>query len=261
MADFIKFTSELKVDLMECSASDCHVMAAARVSTKGNEAKFDWTGEARTGLIKYLMSNRHGTPFEHNYFEFFISAPIFVFREFHRHRIGFSYNEESGRYKQLEPKFYIPARERDLMQVPGSKPGRYEYAPASDDDYRQVLSHLEESCVDAYEKYLEMLEHGVAKEVARMHLPVNIYSSMYVACNARSIMAFLSLRQKRTKREPSVLNASATEPWSIVYKGEAFFPSNPMKEINIVADKMEEFLAEKMPITWGAFKEAGYVAP
>src|ERR1700733_15822278 len=99
------------------------VVAAARVSTVGVYAKEDRL--VSEGLINYLMKNPHGTPFEHNMFCFFLHVPIFVPREFMRHRIGWSFNEESGRYKELDGTFYIPARTRDLKQR--GKPGHYDY--------------------------------------------------------------------------------------------------------------------------------------
>jgi hypothetical protein len=99
----IRFRSDVTVELVKHSAGDQDVLWAARVSTAG-------------GLINYLMRDRHGSPFEHNSMTFFVSAPIFVFREFHRHRVGWSYNEESGRYRELQPVFYVPGEERKLVQ-------------------------------------------------------------------------------------------------------------------------------------------------
>lgn len=205
---------------------------AARVST-GAEAD-----ESRDkGLINYLMRDRHGSPFEHNAFTFYIEAPIFVFREFMRHRMA-SYNEESGRYKELSPVFYIPNGDRKLVQI--GKPGAYTFEDGDSAQHALVEGGIAEGCSIAYGKYTEMLEAGVAREVARMVLPVNIYSSMYVTMNARSLMNFLSLR---TTREGT------------------HFPSFPQREIEMVAEKMECFFAEKMPITYETFNKNGRVAP
>lgn len=236
------FTSAIEVELIQSMASDAGVCAAARVSTKATESLYDWSNEASVGLVNYLMKNRHGSVFEHNLFTFFVKAPIFVFREFHRHRIGWSYNEESGRYKQLDPVFYVPPGDREFKQVPGGKPGHYLYEAGSAKEHEDVLWHMTQLCTDAYTHYENMLAAGVAKEVARMVLPVNIYSSMYATCNARSLMSFLSLRKKLSAEE-------------------AKFPSNPMKEINVVADAMEDVFATQMPVTHAAFVAAGYVAP
>lgn len=259
----IVFTDKIDVQLIQHVASDESVMAAARVSTKGDESRHDWSGEAKEGLIRFLMSNRHGTPFEHNLFTFYVRAPIFVYREFHRHRIGWSYNEESGRYKQLEPRFYIPGESRPgMMKVEGSRPGQYEYVDATSEKWELIRFYLRNSNRDAYNDYVSLLGHGVALEVARMCLPVNIFSSMYATCNARSLMAFLSLRKKLTKREPVLVDGPSDDnPQVIDWEGEAFFPSKPQWEINYVANQFEKLFRDAMPITYRAFVGSGYVAP
>ena len=126
MSQEVVFRDDVTVELVKSSASDADVIWAARVSTAG-EQSLDEIGEdpARSaGLINYLARERHGSPFEHTSMTFFISAPIFVFREFMRHRIA-SYNEESGRYRELNPVFYIPSKERKLVQV--GKTGAYTF--------------------------------------------------------------------------------------------------------------------------------------
>lgn len=122
----ILFRSDVTVQLVDANASDKSVAMSARISTGG--ASVDEAKDA--GLINYLMRDRHGTPFEHNSFTFRIEAPIFVFREFMRHRIA-SYNEESGRYKELDPVFYIPDVERKLIQI--GKTGAYEFVAGDDE--------------------------------------------------------------------------------------------------------------------------------
>jgi thymidylate synthase (FAD) len=194
-------------------------------------------GTREEGLINYLMRDRHGSPFEHNAFTFFIEAPIFVFREFMRHRIA-SYNEESARYKELSPVFYVPGDDRKLIQV--GKPGAYTFEDANYSQIKSAQSLTRLASERSYELYKKMLDDGIAREVARGVLPVNIYSSMYVTMNARSMMNFLSLR---TMREGT------------------HFPSFPQREIEMVAEKMEEFFAEKMPITYASFNKNGRVAP
>jgi thymidylate synthase (FAD) len=223
----------MTVELVQSMGDDASVVKAARVSTGASTA----TPEKDAGLINYLMRDRHGTPFEHNAFTFYIEAPIFVFREFMRHRIA-SYNEESGRYKELEPVFYVPAEDRKLIQV--GKPGAYTFEDGT--EYQQVVAQAEtkQAALDAYAAYQNMLDAGIAREVARTVLPVGIYSSMYVTMNARALMNFLSLR---TMREGT------------------HFPSFPQREIEMVAEKMEEFFAEKMPITYETFNKNGRVAP
>jgi thymidylate synthase (FAD) len=144
------------------------------------------------GRIRFLMRKKHGTPFEHNALKFYVEAPIFVFREWHRHRIGWSYNEQSGRYSELPPMFYIPPLNRPLKQV--GKPGNYTYVPGTQEEYMWLQHDMRNQAISQYISYQERLKRGIAKEVARMSLGVNIYSKMYATCNARSLMAFLELR-------------------------------------------------------------------
>ena len=233
------FKSEMTVELVKASASDADVIWAARVSTAG-ETSLDEVGAdpARSaGLINYLARERHGSPFEHTSMTFFVSAPIFVFREFMRHRIA-SYNEESGRYRELRPVFYVPAPERKLVQV--GKTGAYTFVEGTPEQYNQVVDSIKSSCIFAYGEYQKMLKIGVAREVARAVLPVTLYSSMYVTMNARALMNFLSLR---TAREGS------------------HFPSYPQREIELVAEQMEEHFKKLMPLTHAAFEKSGRVAP
>jgi thymidylate synthase (FAD) len=131
----IIYRDDVTVELVKASASDADVIWAARVSTAG-EQSLDEIGEdpARSaGLINYLARERHGSPFEHTSMTFFVSAPIFVFREFMRHRIA-SYNEESGRYRELNPVFYIPSKERKLVQV--GKTGSYTFEDGTKDHFK-----------------------------------------------------------------------------------------------------------------------------
>lgn len=232
MQNEIIFRTDVTVELVDAMASDKAVTKAARVSSGAEDLP-----DRDAGLINYLMRDRHGSPFEHNSFTFRIEAPIFVFREFMRHRIA-SYNEESGRYKQLDPVFYIPGPSRNLIQV--GKVGAYEFIPGTIDDTKLVQQILMEKSDSAYSAYLTMIDNGIAREVARMVLPVNIFSSMYVTMNARSLMNFLSLR---TKDEAST------------------YPSFPQREIEMVAEKMESFFSGWMPVTHKCFVENGRVAP
>jgi thymidylate synthase (FAD) len=217
----IEFRSDVTVELVRSSAHDSDVLFAARVSTQGEQTleaahDIDVDTSRSLGLINYLMRDRHGSPFEHNSMTFYVQAPIFVFREFMRHRIA-SYNEESGRYRELGPVFYVPGDDRKLVQV--GKPGAYDFLAGSPE--QTALA-------------------GIAREVARIVLPVSIYSSMYVTMNSRSLMNFLSLR---TTREGS------------------HFPSFPQREIEMVAEQMETLWAGLMPLTYGAFNDNGRVAP
>jgi thymidylate synthase (FAD) len=235
----ISFRSDVTVELVRSSAQDADVVFAARVSTVGESSveDVDAGAERSRGLIRYLMRERHGSPFEHNSMTFFVQAPIFVWREHMRHRIA-SYNEESGRYRELQPVFYVPDSQRSVVQE--GKPGAYEFHPGTPEQYAVIDSAVRESCTVAYREYQRMLEAGIAREVARMVLPVTIYSSAYVTMNARALMNFLSLRRK---------------------SDDATYPSYPQREIEMVAEAYEEQFAQLMPITYEAFVAAGRVAP
>ena len=152
----INFRSDVTVELVKASASDSDVIWAARVSTAGENSLDDVDADpARSaGLINYLARERHGSPFEHTSMTFFISAPIFVFREFMRHRIA-SYNEESGRYRELRPNFYVPAKERKLVQI--GKAGSYTFVDGTDEQYEITVNAIKESCTLAYENYKNCL--------------------------------------------------------------------------------------------------------
>lgn len=234
------FRSEVTVELVKHSAADSDVLWAARVSTAGEQSleELQKDPERSKGLINYLMRDRHGSPFEHNSMTFFISAPIFVFREFMRHRVGWSYNEESGRYRQLEPVFYVPGASRKLVQQ--GRPGKYEFVEGTPEQHALAGKVMEDSYRQAYEAYQEMLAAGVAREVARSVLPVGLFSSMYATCNARSLMHFLGLR---TQHELAAV------------------PSFPQREIEMVGEQMEAHWARLMPLTHAAFNANGRIAP
>ena len=239
MSDEIIFRSDVTVELVKSSASDADVIWAARVSTAG-EQSMDEIGQdpgKSAGLINYLARERHGSPFEHTSMTFFVSAPIFVFREFMRHRIA-SYNEESGRYRELNPVFYVPDEDRKLIQI--GKTGAYTFVDGTPEQFKVSVEAMKKAYVVAYEQYKIMLDQGIAREVARVVLPVGLYSSMYVTMNARALMNFLSLR---TSREGS------------------HFPRYPQREIEMVAEKMEAEFARLMPLTYGAFEKSGRIAP
>jgi thymidylate synthase (FAD) len=223
------------LDLDNLAGSDAKICQAARVSTLGSAAAE--SGEAG-GLINYLMENRHGSPFEHGSLSFLIEAPIFVAREFMRHRAGWSYNETSGRYRELEPHFYVPTHDRPLVQE--GKPGQYTFVPGTHEHFGITRWEHESVYRAAWSSYQRMLKAGVAKEVARNVLPVGTYTAFYATCNPRSLMHFLSLRTKNPG---------------------AHFASFPQYEIEKVALEMEAAFAEYFPLTYQAFVGWGRVAP
>lgn len=230
----VNFRSDMSVTLIDSMGSDERICQAARVSTKGADSY--GTGEA-AGLIDYLVRERHGSPLEHVVFQWLIEAPIFVWREFMRHRIA-SYNEESGRYKQLEPVFYVPDAERPLVQI--GKTGNYDFIPGTPEQFKSTAESIQWTSGKAYAEYERLLSEGVAKEVARMVLPVNIYSSAYVTMNLRAAMNFLSLRNK--------------------VEG-AHYPTHPQREIEMVAELMERDVMVRTPLAWDSFQKNGRVAP
>lgn len=237
MTDVI-LTSDLRVDLVSSVGDDVALARAAWVSLKGERAEDEANSEKVAGLLNYLIERRHGTPFEHASMTFLVEAPIFVFREWHRHRVGHSYNELSGRYSVLPPKFYVPAEERPLVNVGTS--ARPVFEPGTREQHRAVVDAIHSNSQEAYDRYEEMLRLGVAKEVARSVLPVNIYSAMYVTVNPRSIMAFLSLR---------------------VDSQDSTYETKPQWEIDQCAQALEDHFADEFPVTHAAFVKHGRVAP
>jgi thymidylate synthase (FAD) len=207
-------------------ASDLAVANGARVSF--NQASEELS-ERDEGLIRFLMRDRHGSPFEHGYFRFIVKAPIFVVREHHRHRAGHSYNEWSGRYSKMRAEFYVP----DNVRTQVGKPGAYTFEPVSEDVREAAREEIETQAANAFAAYERMLELGVAKEVARGVLPLNMYTTYYWSCNPRSLMHFCSLRNSEFAQY----------------------------EIREYARAAEEFLRRRMPVTHAAFVENDRTAP
>jgi thymidylate synthase (FAD) len=208
-------------------ADDLSVVNGARVSFARRKEEMD---ESDAGLIRFLMRDRHGTPFEHNSFRFHIRCPIFVAREWMRHRVG-SFNEFSLRYAKATDDFYVPEPEDVRSQV--GKPGAYSFEPVSDEVAETARERLQAVYETAYRTYQDLVELGVARELARCALPVGAYTEFYWTVNARSLMNFLSLRNAETAQ----------------------------REIRRYAQACERFLEEKMPITYAAFVANDRVAP
>jgi thymidylate synthase (FAD) len=215
------------VRLDACMASDLSVVNSARVSFAVRKEQMD---ERDEGLIKFLMRERHGTPFEHNSFRFHIRTPIFVAREWFRHRIS-SFNEESARYHKLDGDFYIPSPTAVRTQV--GKPGSYSYEPMDAVVAGEAIDTFKRIYELLYNEYLSLIESGVAKELARAILPFGIYTQFYWTVNARSLMNFLSLR-----------NADAAQ-----------------YEIRTYAEAVERLFALKMPKTHSCFVDFGRSGP
>ena len=176
------------------------------------------------------MRERHGTPFEHNAFRFHVRCPIFVAREWFRHRVG-SFNEFSLRYAKATDDFYVPEPDDVRSQI--GKPGAYSFEPVSDEIADATRDKLREIYDAAYLAYEQLVELGVARELARSVLPVGAYTEFYWTVNARSLMNFLSLRNSETAQ----------------------------REIRRYAEACERLLEAKMPVTYGAFLANGRTAP
>ena len=207
-------------------ASDLAVVNGARVSF--NQESDELT-DRDSGLIRFLVRERHGSPFEHGYFRFLVKAPLFVVREHHRHRAGHSYNEWSGRYSKMDAEFYVP----DNVRTQVGKPGSYTFEPVDDLVRDEARREIEENAQRAFEAYERMLEQGVAKEVARAVLPLSTYTKYYWSCNPRSLMHFCGLRNHESAQY----------------------------EIQQYAAAAETFLERLMPITHAAFIANDRTAP
>jgi thymidylate synthase (FAD) len=194
----------MKVELLDSMGDDLSIVNAARVSYAKES---DWVRvkedpeafrlkDADAGLIAYLMRNRHGTPFEMVQFKFRVTCPIGVGREWMRHRIG-SFNEVSTRYVEMEPEFYIPPPEAVRRQV--GKPGHYTFETVRDlEDVQDIVDTMDSAYEGAYCYYQQLLEMGVAKELARNVLPLGLMTQFIWSVNLRSLLNFLSLRTHLT---------------------------------------------------------------
>ena len=191
------------------------------------------------GVINYMMKHKHGTPFEHVVFTWHVKAPIFVAREWMRHRIG-SFNEISGRYVTFESDFYVP----NNFRVKGSTNKQGSILPdeqwAKDNDWRDLKDFnesMEQDLTNAYtlvyDRYLELLDSGVANEQARMVLPVGLYTQFFWTVNLRALLNFLNLRTAE----------------------------NAQWEIRQYANAIEDKIAELLPVTYNAWIENERVAP
>lgn len=208
-------------------ADDLSVVNSARVSFAN---RTEVMRASDVGVLKFLMRERHGTPFEHNAFRFNVRCPIFVAREWFRHRIG-SFNEESLRYSRARLDFYVPEISDVRIQV--GKPGAYTFEPMP---LAEAEAFIEDLC-NHYERsgelYTKHIDNGVAKELARLFLPVGIYTEFYWTLNARSLMNFVSLRSSE----------------------------HAQKEIRDYSIAVEKLFATQMPITYEAFVENNRTAP
>jgi len=177
------------VILEDMMGNELSIVNSARVSFNQESTELS---ERDKGLINFLMRERHSTPFERIVFSFDVRAPLFVVREWERHRLA-SYNEESARYSVIKEDFYVPRG--DYIRTQHGKPGAYYFEPVED---RELVSdaeyHIERAQREAFRTYNYLLDKGIAKEVARTVLPVGMFSRFKVTMNLRALLNFLSLR-------------------------------------------------------------------
>ncbi len=215
------------VELHDWMGDDLRIANMARQSFGQESTEM---GKSEVGLIKFLMRERHGTPFEGPVFTFNVKCPIFVAREWMRHRIG-SFNEYSGRYTKMIEEFYVPAPEQ--MRSQAGKPGSYTFEPLDGRRAKEAEALLNQTNLIAWQTYEKLLELGVAKEVARMALPVNGYTQFTWVVNLRSLFNFISLRSHKTA----------------------------MYEIRQYSGCIEELIEPIVPVAYEAFFASGNVAP
>lgn len=214
------------LQLVETWGSDERIIEAARMST--DKGFLGWGTPEEPGderLLAYLMKNRHDTPFEMAGLVIEVQAPIFVFREWHRHRTQ-SYNELSARYTPMADVNYMPTVDRCLVVNSANK----QAGKASDNEltHENVIAwlyQLDEAYRFAQDAYQFGLDVGIPKELARLSVPVARYSRMRASANLRNWLAFLTLRQA----------------------------PNAQYEIRVFANALGEIIAEKFPRTWELF--------
>lgn len=245
-----EFRSDVKAILVDSMGGEHSITRRARVSVQG-EGSLEWDEEEQIvipqtildgsdiGLIRWLYRHKHGTPFEGPEFEWYFEVPVFVSRQIVKHRLS-SINEESGRYRTMRGQFYVVPEhgERPIVQV--GKTGDYRFELGRPDQLEATRWVQKETAESSWLNYQKLSQYGVANEVARMHLPVSLYSSMFFKANLRSMLNFISLRKD----------------WG----PDAIHPSKAQYEIALLTEQIAEVIKVKFPTVWECFVEAGYEA-
>jgi thymidylate synthase (FAD) len=203
----------------EGKTADSAIVQAARVSYGEGTKK---VSEDR-GLVRYLLRHRHTTPFEMVEFKFHVAMPIFVARQWIRHRTA-NVNEYSARYSIVPDRFYRPTNENVRKQSTTNRQGGEE--PIEVGTAEEFLELLEDS-EKLYERYLDLTEKGVARELARTALPVSVYTEWYWKCDLHNLFHFLSLRMD----------------------------SHAQQEIRVFAEAMYDLIKPIVPVAAEAFEE------
>lgn len=231
--------SDIVVKLLGQYGGDADIADAARVISPEERDTVASDCEKDAKLIGSMMKHRHGSPFEHGYLSLYVETPIFVIREWQRHR-HLSFNEVSARYRRLEPQFWMPSPSRPLIEGDGFKPMRPDHQTGTAEARRSVDIQMEGCYRRAATVYARMIDADVAREVARAVLPVGTYSAMVVSGNPRAWMHFVSLR---------------------THDPDAAYVSWPQREIEDAGRQVEALLDTYWPATMAAFRAGGRVAP
>lgn len=231
----VEFRSDVTVELVDHMGSDRSIADGAWVSTGGRRAE-EISDSRLQGFINRLYTDGHGTPFEYPMYLFYLEHPIFVDRQLVKYRLS-TINGRSGRYSEMMNQAYVNPPGRKLVQV--GKTMDYEFIDG-EEGHVEAVDFVNRSMAEAFwQNYQQLLSIGVAKEVARQSAPTNMYTSMYMQVNLRSLFNVLQQRMGLEGEETALI-------------------SHPQYEITMVADKMAEIVKERNPIAWQAFVESGY---
>ena len=209
------------VRLVDYMGDDSSIVQAARVSYgRGTKKRSD-----DRGLIRYLMRHSHTTPFEMVEFKFHVKLPIFVARQWIRHRTA-NVNEYSARYSVIEDEFYVPKPDQVLYQSASNKQGRGGEAPPEDlrEDFRKTLELTQKQ---SYAEYQNYIDKNLTRELARIHLPVSVYTQWYWKIDLHNLFHFLRLRTD----------------------------DHAQYEIRVYAEAMTEIVRQITPLAYEAFED------
>lgn len=210
--------------------SDLSIVNNARVSFDQESIEL---GDRERGLLRFLMRERHGSPWEAVTFRYDVRAPIFVVREWQRHRVG-SFNEQSARYSEIPDEWYVPDAAGGYVRRQVGKPGAYSFEAFEDADHAATIARaIDEAQRASFATYRALLDQEVAKELARTVLPVGMFTRMKWTVNLRALFNFLSLRTAE----------------------------HAQREIRDYADVVEQLARQVVPDAFACFDEHGRVAP
>lgn len=209
------------VRLVDIMGDDSAIVQAARVSYgKGTKS----VSEDR-GLIRYLMRHKHTSPFEMVEFKFHIKLPIFIARQWIRHRTA-NVNEYSGRYSEMKDEFYIPEKSQIRTQSTVNKQGRSDET-LQESSISRINEIFESSQKSSFDEYTEMLNLGLARELARINLPLSNYTEWYWKIDLHNLFHFLRLRMD----------------------------SHAQYEIQVYGNAIAEIVKSSVPLAWEAFED------